>query len=123
VSDPLTILDRLRNEWGVIKGAPFSFVIASMVVLIFCSGAFWWYYGAVLIHKEAQIQTLQTESDTKDERMKLKDDLVSSGVLLQGAIRSLAGYEPIRCPEEWRAKTKNDGACSILKKLSKTDAS
>jgi hypothetical protein len=57
----LDLLERLRKEWHVIKGAPFSFMIVCVVVITAGYGCIRWYYSDKL--KDATTRADQWRSD------------------------------------------------------------
>jgi hypothetical protein len=57
----LSILERLRREWHMIKAAPFSFAIVCVVAITAFYGAFRWYYADKI--KDANTRADQWKGD------------------------------------------------------------
>lgn len=71
MSDVTQTAGKLEQEWDVILAAPFSFLAAVLVV----AGLIW--VVVWLIHK-GQIDALKSQNDTKDERLSLAQDKLTS---------------------------------------------
>jgi len=55
------LLDRMKKEWAVIKGAPFSFVIVCVIAIGLCFSGFRWIYREKLVESEKRGQQWKTD--------------------------------------------------------------
>src|ERR1035438_7475031 len=64
MADPWDITDKLKKEWFVIKGAPFSFVACCLIIACVLWGIIYWHYAGILESNKAQIDSGQTQIES-----------------------------------------------------------
>jgi hypothetical protein len=71
MSDPVSFIDRLQQEWRVIAGAPFSFTAAVLVTCAVVYAIMRWHFNALRDQKDEQLKT-------KEERLAAKEDDIAN---------------------------------------------
>lgn len=61
MADPLDFTDKLKKEWFVIKGAPFSFAACCLIVACVLWGVFFFHYAGILESNKAQNDSQQAQ--------------------------------------------------------------